>query len=49
VQTDLSRQFDASKITPEDVAEQTMLAISRGETEVLADEATRKVKKSLSS
>jgi NAD(P)-dependent dehydrogenase (short-subunit alcohol dehydrogenase family) len=49
VETDLSQQFEAPKITPENVAEQTMLAIAEGKTEVLADEATRKVKASLSS
>ncbi len=48
VETDLSEQFEAAKITPEDVAGQTMLAIADGQTEVLADEATRRVKRSLS-
>lgn len=49
VETDLSEQFEAPKITPEDVAEQAMLGIAEGKTEVLADEATRKVKAALSS
>ncbi len=49
VETDLSHQFEAAKIMPEDVAEQTMQAITNGQTEVLTDEATRKVKSSLSS
>jgi NAD(P)-dependent dehydrogenase (short-subunit alcohol dehydrogenase family) len=47
VDTDLSKQFDAPKITPQEVAEQTMQAIVEQQTEVLADEPARRVKASL--
>lgn len=47
VDTDFSKQIDAPKITPEDVAEQTMQAIIEERTEVLADEPARRIKASL--
>lgn len=49
VETELSERFEAAKIAPEDVAEQAMVAIVDGKTEVLADEATRRIKGNLSS
>ena len=47
VETDLSARFDAPKITPASVAEQTMQALADNSTEVLADERTRQVKAGL--
>jgi len=49
VDTDLSARFDAPKITPASVAEQTMQALADNSTEVLADERTRQVKAGLGS
>jgi NAD(P)-dependent dehydrogenase (short-subunit alcohol dehydrogenase family) len=48
VETDLSARFDAPKISPSSVAEQTMQALAGNATEVLADERTRAVKAALS-
>lgn len=47
VDTDLSKQFDAPKITSQEVAEQTMRAIVEEQTEVLVDEPARRIKASL--
>lgn len=47
VDTDLSARFDAPKITPASVAEQTMQALADNATEVLADERSRQVKADL--
>jgi NAD(P)-dependent dehydrogenase (short-subunit alcohol dehydrogenase family) len=48
VETDLSARFDAPKISPASVAEQTMQALADNSTEVLADERTRQAKAALS-
>jgi hypothetical protein len=47
VDTELSAWKDAPKISAEDVAEQTMQALIEDRVEVLADEATRRVKAAL--
>lgn len=47
VDTDFSKQFDAPKITPQQVAEQTMQAIIEQQPEVLADDVARRIKASL--
>ncbi|WP_034262679.1 SDR family oxidoreductase [Actinospica robiniae] len=47
VDTDLSKQFEGPKITPQVVVEETMQAIVEGRTEVLADEPARRIKASL--
>jgi NAD(P)-dependent dehydrogenase (short-subunit alcohol dehydrogenase family) len=47
VDTELSAWKDAPKISAEDVAEQTMQALAEDRVEVLADEATRRVKAGL--
>ncbi|MER5910387.1 SDR family oxidoreductase [Streptomyces sp. NPDC001982] len=44
VETDLAAWTDEPKITPADVAEQTMEALAHDRVEVLADERTRQVK-----
>lgn len=46
--TDLSRGLDVKKSGPRDVAAQTLLALDAGQDEVLADEDTWALKKSLS-
>ncbi|MEW2288577.1 SDR family oxidoreductase [Streptomyces sp. NPDC047841] len=48
VETDLSSFTDASKISVEDVAGQTMDALANDRVEVLTDERTRQVKRALS-
>ncbi len=48
VETDLSSFTDAPKISPADVAEQTMDALENDRVEVLADERTRQIKHALS-
>ncbi|MEW2512903.1 SDR family oxidoreductase [Streptomyces sp. NPDC046870] len=48
VETGLSSFTDASKISVEDVAEQTMDALAHDRAEVLTDERTRQVKSALS-
>jgi NAD(P)-dependent dehydrogenase (short-subunit alcohol dehydrogenase family) len=48
VDTELSAWKDAPKISAADVAEQTMQALAEDRAEVLADEATRRVKAALS-
>ncbi|MGQ5652411.1 SDR family oxidoreductase [Streptomyces sp. EKR5.2] len=47
VETDLASWADAPKITPEDVAEQTVRALIEDRVEVLTDEGTREVKANL--
>ncbi len=47
IDTDMAKHIQAPKITPENVAAQTLEAIETGRTEVLADETTRKVKREL--
>jgi hypothetical protein len=47
--TDLTRGFDVPKSAPADVARQTFDALEAGESEILADEQTRALKRTLSS
>jgi len=47
IDPDMAKHIQAPKITPENVAAQTLEAIEAGHTEVLADETTRKVKREL--
>jgi NAD(P)-dependent dehydrogenase (short-subunit alcohol dehydrogenase family) len=42
--TDMSRNVSAPKATPDDVVRQTLAALGAGKPEVLADEASRRVK-----
>ena len=48
IDTDLARNFDAPKSSPEEVVRTTLDALERGESEVLADEITRQVHRGLS-
>jgi NAD(P)-dependent dehydrogenase (short-subunit alcohol dehydrogenase family) len=48
VDTDLTRDIDLAKVTPEAVVREAFDALERGDEEVLADEITRKVKPGLS-
>jgi short-subunit dehydrogenase len=48
IDTDLARNIDALKTSPEDVVRTTLDALERGEGQVLADEITRLVHRSLS-
>jgi short-subunit dehydrogenase len=47
IDTDLARNVDAPKASPEEVARTTLDALERGEGEVLADEITRQVHRGL--
>lgn len=49
VDTDLTRGIDMPKATPETIVDRALSALEAGEQEVLADEMTQQVKKSLSS
>jgi NAD(P)-dependent dehydrogenase (short-subunit alcohol dehydrogenase family) len=46
--TDMARQVTSPKTKPEDVVAQTLAALEAGKSEVLADEAARRVKQNLS-
>jgi hypothetical protein len=48
IDTDLARDFDAPKNSPEEIVRTTLDALERGEGEVLADEITRQVHRGLS-
>ena len=48
IDTDLARDFDAPKSSPEEIVRTTLDALERGEGEVLADEITRQVHRGLS-
>jgi NAD(P)-dependent dehydrogenase (short-subunit alcohol dehydrogenase family) len=48
IDTDLARNIDAPKSSPEEIAQITLDALERGESEVLADEVTRQVHRGLS-
>jgi short-subunit dehydrogenase len=48
VDTDLTRGFDVKKVDPRVVAERALDALERGQEEVLADEQTEALKRSLS-
>lgn len=48
VDTDLAAGFDAPKLRPEDVAEQTMQGLEQNQAEVLADQKSRDTKAALS-
>jgi NAD(P)-dependent dehydrogenase (short-subunit alcohol dehydrogenase family) len=48
IDTDMAAGIDAAKVSPESVATQTFDAVQTGQIEVLADERSRFVKKSLS-
>jgi NAD(P)-dependent dehydrogenase (short-subunit alcohol dehydrogenase family) len=48
IDTDLARNFDAPKSSPEEVVRTTLDALERGESEVLADAITREVHRGLS-
>src|SRR5271154_3910290 len=48
IDTDLARNFDAPKSSPEEIVRTTLSALERGEGEVLADEITRQVHRGLS-
>ena len=48
IDTDLTRDIDAPKSTPEEIVRTTLDALERGEGEVLADEITRQVHPGLS-
>ena len=48
IDTDMIRDFDVPKATPEDVVRQALAALEDGAVEVLVDEPTRQVKKGLS-
>ena len=48
IDTDMVRSLDVEKITPEDVASTIVDGVELGQTEVLADELTRKFKAALS-
>jgi len=48
IDTDLARNFDAPKSSPEEVVRTTLNALERGESQVLADEITRQVHRGLS-
>jgi len=48
IDTDLARDVDAPKSSPEEIVRTTLDALERGEVEVLADEITRQVHRGLS-
>ena len=48
IDTDLARNIDAPKSSPEEIVRTTLDALERGEREVLADEITRQVHRGLS-
>jgi NAD(P)-dependent dehydrogenase (short-subunit alcohol dehydrogenase family) len=48
IDTDLARDFDAPKSSPEEIVRTTLDALERGEGEVLADEIMRQVHRGLS-
>lgn len=48
IDTDLTRGFDAPKLTPQAVVERVFAALEAGDSEVLVDELTRAVKRGLS-
>jgi short-subunit dehydrogenase len=48
IDTDLARNIDAPKSSPEEIVRTTLDALERGEGEVLADEITRQVHRGLS-
>jgi NAD(P)-dependent dehydrogenase (short-subunit alcohol dehydrogenase family) len=48
IDTDLARNFDGPKSSPEEIARTTFNALERGEGQVLADEITRQVYRGLS-
>jgi short-subunit dehydrogenase len=48
VDTDLTKRVDAPKSSPEDVVRQTFDALESGKSEVMADQGTRALKKTLS-
>ena len=48
IDTDMIRDFDVPKASPEDVVRQSFAALEAGESEVLIDEVTRQVKAGLS-
>jgi len=48
VDTDLARDFDAPKLSPQEVADRALDGVAAGATEVLIDERTRQVRQGLS-
>jgi short-subunit dehydrogenase len=48
IDTDLARNIDAPKSSPEEIVRTTLDALERGDGQVLADEITRKVHRGLS-
>ena len=46
--TDMTQGFELAKVSPQDVAVQTMAGVESGLEEVLADDITRTVKQGLS-
>ncbi|WP_296001494.1 SDR family oxidoreductase [Rugamonas sp.] len=48
IDTDLTKDIDAAKVSPQDVAAQILDGVQAGAKEVLADDITRKVKRGLS-
>ena len=48
IDTDLARDIDAPKSSPEEIVQTTLDALERGDGQVLADEITRKVHRGLS-
>ena len=48
IDTDLSRDIDAPKTSPQEIVRTTLEALERGDREVLADEITRQVHRALS-
>ena len=48
IDTDLARNFDAPKSSPQEIVRTTLDALERGEGQVLADEITRQVHRDLS-
>ncbi len=48
IDTDLARDFDAPKSSPEEIVRTTLDALERGDGQVLADEITRQVHRGLS-
>jgi hypothetical protein len=49
METDMTKGFEMKKISPQQVAEAALIGIESNKEEVLADDFTRKVKRSLSS
>jgi NAD(P)-dependent dehydrogenase (short-subunit alcohol dehydrogenase family) len=48
IDTDLVKDFDVEKTSPQDVAARTYAALEAGDEEIMADEGTRQIKASLS-